>query len=421
MEWQVVLFAPLILALLAAEMPAANYDESKVPEYTLPDPLVTADGKTVTTPQQWQETRRPEVLELFRTHVYGRRPGRPEGLAFQVFDDQPEALGGKARRRQVRVQFTGKEDGPGMDLLLYLPPDAAKPVPCFLTLNFQGNHSIHPDPGIKLASSWLPNRRKGVENHQATDAARGVARSRWPVQTIVDRGYALATIYYGDIDPDYHDGFKNGVHGLFDQGGRKPDSWGSIAAWAWGLSRGLDYLETDGDIDAKRVIVMGHSRLGKTALWAGAEDQRFAIVISNDSGCGGAALSRRAFGETVARINKSFPHWFCANFRRYNNNEAALPVDQHMLVALAAPRPVYVASAQQDRWADPRGEFLSCLHASPVYELFGLEGLPVSEMPPVNQAVHGTIGYHIRTGKHDVTDFDWQAYMDFADKHFGRK
>ena len=343
-------------------------------------------------------------------------------MTFKVLDTDRKALGGKATRKQVTVYFTGKEDGPSMDILLYLPNAAKGPVPTFLTLNFQGNHSIHPDPKIKLAASWLPSGRKGVANNRATEAARGLAKSRWAIDKILARGYGLATIYYGDIDPDHHDGFKNGIHPIFDKGKRSADSWGSIAAWAWGLSRGLDYLETDKAVDPKRVIVMGHSRLGKTSLWAGAQDERFAITISNDSGCGGAALSRRAVGETVARINKSFPHWFCINHRKYDSNEGACPVDHHMLIALMAPRAVYVASAQGDRWADPRGEFLSCKHAAPVWRLFGKEGMPdAQQMPGTNRPVHSGIGYHIRTGKHDVTDYDWERYMDFADKHFARK
>ena len=417
MKSLVGLFALLVMPWsLLAQSGGFNYDETKVPRFELPDPLKMADGTPVKTARVWETRRRPEVLALFEREVYGRSPGRPKAMTFQVVEHRKGVLDGRADRHQVEVRFNGKADGPRMTILIYRPAKAPRPVPAFLTLNFRGNHTIHDDPAIHLTHAWVRGRVRGeTENNRATEKGRGVAKSRWAVDKILTAGYALATIYYGEIDPDFHDDWKNGVHSLYPK--PKPDEWGSVATWAWGLSRALDYLETDAGINHKQVAVMGHSRLGKTSLWAGAADPRFALVISNNSGCGGAALSRRAFGETVQRINTSFPHWFNDNFLKYNGNENACPVDQHLLIALAAPRPVYIASAVEDRWADPRGEFLSGRYANPVYKLYGLSGMPADRQPPVDQPVMGTIGYHIRSGKHDVTSFDWEQYLKFADNH----
>ncbi|MFN7997300.1 MAG: acetylxylan esterase [Bryobacteraceae bacterium] len=401
---------------VAAQRPDVNYDESKVGSYMLPDPLTTRAGQHVRDTAMWNDQRRPEILEAFAENVFGHTPQKHIKATYELHPTDNHALGGKAIRKQVTVHFSNKKDGPKIDLLVYVPMDAHKPVPAFLGLNFEGNHTVSSDPGIQLPDVWV----KKVKQ-PASDTSRGSSASEWQVEKILDKGYALATAYYGDIEPDFNGGIGFGVRPLFferHQTEPAPDDWGAIGAWAWGLSRAMDYLETDSDIDAKHVALMGHSRLGKTALWAGAQDPRFALVISNDSGEGGAALSRRNFGETIQDLNTAFPHWFCGNYRKYNGHADQLPVDHHMLLALIAPRPLYVASAEEDRWADPRGEFLSAVAAGPVYELFGKQGLGTDQMPAVGHPIMHTVGYHIRPGKHDVTAYDWEQYLTFAEKHF---
>jgi len=414
------------LSAIAQQPKPANYDESKVGNLPLPDPLICADGTTVTDAKLWQTKRRAEVLGLFQTHVYGRSPAKPANLVYEVTKTDLQALGGKATRKEVAIYLTGKKDGPRLDLQLFVPNGAKGPVPAFLGCNFNGNHAVHADPGITLNPRWMRTVRdsKNVVNNRATEASRGSEASRWQVEMIIAKGYALATYYYGDVEPDHAEGWKDGLRAAMSKDGANTqfaaDAWGAIGAWAWGLSRGLDYLEKDKAIDAKKVAVIGHSRLGKTSLWAGASDERFAMVISNNSGEGGASISRRDFGETIAVLNKNFPHWFCGNYKQYTGHPENLPVDMHELAALAAPRPLYIASAQEDTWADPKGEFLAGKLAEPVYALFGKKGTGVAEWPAVNQPVGEFVGYHVRSGKHDVTAYDWEQYLRFADKHFKR-
>ncbi len=385
---------PKVLAELSDKKTAWVYRESDVPEFRLPDALLCADGKRVESAGAWEERRRPETLALFERHVYGKSP-RPESVKFEVLETDARSLDGAATRRKVRITSFAGGRSFAFEASVVVPNNAPGPVPAFLFINNR-------DPADADAASTKPS-------------------DFWPVSEMIRRGYAAATFHTADVDPDADgpEARAAGVRSALAGPGREGrDAWGSLAAWAWGAGRLLDYLETVPAVNAKHVAVIGHSRGGKAALWAGAADARFALVVSNDSGCGGAALSRRRFGETVEIINKKFPYWFCGNFTGYNGREDQLPVDQHQLLAMIAPRPLYVASADEDLWADPRGEFLSLVHAGEVYRLYGQPEL-FEPMPPLNTPViRGRVAYHIRSGKHDLTLRDWNWYMDFADRQW---
>lgn len=414
-------FTPLVSTiLLSAQLlcptaeGAGNSIEANVLPYTLPDVLPSS----VTSKEGWAK-RRLEIMELLTREVYGKSPEIPQSVKFETTLPAGPSINGKAVRKQISVFFKG-DSGPALDILIYLPANAKGPVPIFWGLNFTGNHSVETDPAIPLCRSWMPNDKKGVVvNNKATDAGRGEGASRWQIETAIDAGYGVATACYHDADPDFDDGFKNGVHGCFPEIEAKRDgaTWGSIAACSWSMCVGMSYFTQDKAIDAKRVVAMGHSRLGKAAIWAGALDERFAILISNDSGAGGAALSKRNFGETVADLNTRFPHWFAGNFSKYNGKEAEMSFDQHFALATIAPRPLLVCSATEDLWADPKGEFLSAQATTPVYKLFGKEGMTASEQPGPDKLIDSIVGYNLRTGKHDVTLEDWKAYIAFANKH----
>jgi hypothetical protein len=414
-----ILLTVLLGSVALAQQPSTNYDEAKVPAYTLPELLLLSNGARVRTAADWTK-RRTELLSLLQMEMFGQAPGRPQQMRFEVDSLDKAALGGVAIRKQISILVSGRR----LALLLYLPAKAKGPVPVFLGLGFGPNQGVSRDPGVPVAGTWVQNKdTMAIELQPGLESSRGSEASRWQLETVLARGYGLATMYYGDIEPDLEGAMKLGIRAAYLKKGQEAPAdgeWGAIAAWAWGLSRAADYLERDKGVDIARLALVGHSRLGKTALWAGAMDTRFGIVISNESGEGGAAISRRRFGETVADLNSRFPHWFCGNYHRYSGREDEMPFDSHMLLALIAPRPLYVASAEEDQWADPKGEFLGAVAASDVYELLGRKGLGTKQMPPVNQPVGDTVRYHMRTGKHDITAYDWEQYLDFADRHFRR-
>ena len=362
--------------------PAANQDESKVPSYE-------ESKLDLTTVKQWESAQRPDLLKAFAKNVYGRIP-RPLTLAPEITgrdENDGNALGVK---KEITLHFL-PGDTAGLQMVLWLPKNHKGKIPVF------------------FGYSFTPN-------------AQTETSSQWPIKEILERGYGVAYAWYWDIEPDRPDGWQTGIRTrLAEKLQIQPWEWSAMSAWAWGLSRMADYLVTDPGINSKQLIVIGHSRLGKAALWAGANDKRIAMVVSNESGEGGAALGKRDYGETIAIINDKFNWWFGANYKQFGSNPASMPTDQHQLLALIAPRPLYVASAIGDQWSDPRGEFLSARLAGPVWDLYGKTGLGTADMPPLEHPVGENIRYHIRSGKHDLTLYDWQEYMNFADRQLLHK
>lgn len=395
-----------------------NYDEALTGNYALPDPLVLANGKPVRDAKTWTGKRRPELVRLFEENQYGRAPGRPAAMSFDVFDKGTPAFDGKALRRQVTVYFSSDKAGPKMDLALYLPAAAAKPVPLLLNISFSANSSTVSDPGVKPGEIWGRDKKKVPANP-------GTGLGRIDVPRVLDAGFGFATVYYGDIDPDFLGGVPYGVRAQYLKSGQTepaPDEWGSIAAWAWGLSRAVDYFETDNGVDAKRIAILGVSRLGKTVMWAGAHDTRIALVIASCSGEGGAALSRRNYGETIAHLTAPtrYPYQFAGNYQKFAGHVDRFPVDAHMLVALMAPRPVLLQTGDKDNWSDPKGEFLAAVAAAPVYRLFGKQGLDTDQWPAAGTPILHTIGYYMHAGGHGTIPSDWDQYLKFLQMHLAK-
>ncbi len=383
-----------------------------------PDPLVTFAGKPVRSAEEWFSVRRPELKALFQYYMYGTIPPAPGGLRFVTRRIDRNAMNEKAILKQVDLVF-GDGAVPVIHLMVAVPNGKTGPFPVFVGPNFSGNHTLLPDTGIFITGAWMYDGYPGVVEHRATAAGRGGCRDTWSIEQSVDRGYAVATFYNGDVEPDdpsLRDGIRYHLPGKADDD-RGLHGLGTVAAWAWGVQRAVDYLVTDQDIDAGRIAVVGHSRNGKAALVAAAFDERISLAIPHQAGCGGTAPSRGMIGESVKQINEQFPHWFCGMFHAFNDCPERLPFDQNCLIALVAPRPVLLTNAVEDTWANPDGQFDMLEAADPVYRFLGTDGMESSRMPPVGRLMNSRLGYFIRPGKHSMTPEDWKVFLDFADTH----
>ena len=395
----------------------ANYTEAKVGQYMLPDLLTLAGGGRVSDAAAWTEKRRPEIFRLLEENQFGRCPEAPAKIDFDVFEKGTPALAGKAVRRQITLYFTGDRNGPKADVLLYVPADATGPVPVLLHASFLANNLTVEDPDVKVGERWDPKEKKRVP------ATGGRRFAPLDVAAVIARGFAVATVNYADFEPDAPGAIAYGLRASYLKPGQDapaPDEWGTIAAWGWGLSRVVDYFETDKSIDAKRVAILGVSRLGKTVLWAGARDQRIALVIASCSGEGGAALSRRNYGETVAHLTDGtrYAYQFAGDYGHWAGRAAEAPFDAHMLVALMAPRPLLLQTGNTDKWSDPYGEFLAAKAATPVFHLFGEKGIEEYSMPPAKSAaMMNTLGYFMHDGGHGTVPADMEVFLNFMEAH----
>jgi len=392
-----------------------NYNEDSVGTYTLPDPLLLTDGKAIKNTDTWLGKRRPEIIRLYEENQFGSMPAPPAAMHFDVFDKGTTVLDGKAIRKQVTIYFTKDTASHKMDLLIYLPAAITRPAPLLLQIAFSANCNVIDDPGIKVGYVWTREGKK-------MPAKSAPFPGKWDIEPFIEQGIAVATVYYGDIEPDFIDGIKYGIRSVYlkpDQTQPAPGEWGAISAWAWGLSRAMDYFETDKQVDAKRIALFGVSRLGKTVLWTGAHDTRFAMVIASCSGEGGAALSRRNYGETIKHLSHPtrYAYQFCANYQKYGDSVNSFPVDGHLLVSLIAPRPLLLQTGDVDYWSDPKGEFLAAVAATPVYHLFGKKGMETTMMPAAGQPLLNTLGYYMHSGGHGTVPPDWNIFLSYIKKH----
>lgn len=392
-----------------------NHDEGKAWYWVLPDPFVLNDGETVKDSQTWFSRRRPEILSEFEHEIYGRAPGRPAGESFEVVESGP-AFGGKAVRKQIVVHLGPKPKDRKINVVLYLPAVAQRPSPVILCFSFYPLQWVTQDPAVQAQYDW------DEFTHRIPPGNNPNIAKSFHIDWVLAHGYGIAIIYYQEIDPDFAGGLTHGVRADYLRPGTttlERDEWGTIAAWAWGASRAMDYLQTDSEVDGSRIAIMGHSRLGKSALWTGAIDPRFAMVFACSSGRGGASLARRNFGESIGDLAQRYGYQFCGNFQKYAHHETEMPVDSHELIGLIAPRPIYLGTASLDLHSDPTGEWDAAVAAGPIYQLLGKRGLEAVSPPPPDVAIMHDIGYHCHTGKHQVTELDWQHILEFADMHWG--